>query len=222
MKQARDLLSQLLYRFANREHVARIQRHHVRLFQRAGASSVLDLGCGRGIFLELLQEAGIEGRGVDASPEVVIDCQRRGLSAELGEVLAYLEEQAALGTRYGGVFCSHLVEHLTGPDGARLIAGAASVLAPGGRLVVVTPNVANPSVWSEVFWLDPTHQRPYPRALLEAMMEGAGLQIAASFDDRHSALRFPGDLGQLTRHLLRHGLGALAGRDSVVVGDRPA
>jgi O-antigen chain-terminating methyltransferase len=219
-----DLMSRLLYRFASPDHVRGIQRHYVELFRQAGVERVLDVGCGRGLFLELLREAGIEATGVDGSAEAVAECQRRGFpEVEQGEALAALQRLADRGSQLHGIFCSHLVEHLPGAEAVRLIALSASLLAPGGRLVIVTPNVANLEVWTRVFWLDPTHQRPYPRRLLAAIMEEAGLRVARSFDDPRTGQRYLGrDLYHLVPDLLRYGLSTFSGMDSVVVGDRAA
>jgi O-antigen chain-terminating methyltransferase len=184
---------------------------------------VLDVGCGRGLFLELLRDAGIAGAGVDASAESVAECHAKGfIDVEQGDALAALARRSELGARYDGVFCSHLIEHLAGPDAVQLIALAAGLLAPRGRLLLVTPNVANLKVWTKAFWLDPSHQRPYPRRLLEAMLEAAGLRVAASFDDPRTATRYLGrELYLLIPDLVRYGWNGLSGLDSVVVGELP-
>jgi SAM-dependent methyltransferase len=219
---ARALRSRLIYRFADPAQVAAIQRHHVRFFSRAGAGKVLDLACGRGIFLELLSAAGIAASGVDSNPEAVAECHAKGFTGVAeGDVLEFLAARRAAGSTYTGIYCSHLIEHLPGEHGIELIAAAASVLAPGGRLVVVTPNIANPEVWTRVFWLDPTHQRPYPRLLLETLFEEAGFTIRASFDDPRTRRNYIGrSLWRLPVDLLRHGLGVWSGMDSVVVGEK--
>lgn len=224
MTAADRILDQMTYRFAGEQHVAGIQRHYVRFFSEIGARSVLDLACGRGIFLDLLREVGIQGAGVDQNKRAVEECRSRGFEqVELGDLFAYLQRELVADARHDGVFCSHLVEHLTGQRAAELVSSCAALLAPGGRLVIVTPNVANLKVWTKVFWLDPTHERPYPRAILEAMMEEAGLTIGPSFDDPRTRPHYRGrdPLGILP-DLLRFGLSAFAGMDSVVVGERAA
>lgn len=224
MTVADRILDQMTYRFAGERHVAGIQRHYVRFFSEIGAGSVLDLACGRGIFLDLLREAGIQGVGVDQNRRAVEECRSRGLDrVELGDLFAHLQREIAAGTHHDGVFCSHLVEHLTGQRAAELVGSCAALLAPGGRVVIVTPNVANLKVWTKVFWLDPTHERPYPRAILEAMMEEAGLTVVRSFDDPRTRPHHRGrDPVGILPDLLRFGLSAFAGMDSVVVGERTA
>lgn len=115
---ARALRSSLIYRFADPAHVAAIQRHHVRLFAGAGAGGVLDLACGRGIFLELLRAAGIVATGVDSNPEAVAECHEKGFTAVAeGDVLEFLASRRAAGAIYAGIYCSHLIEHLSGEHG---------------------------------------------------------------------------------------------------------
>lgn len=217
------VMGRLLYRFAPPEQVKRTQAPYVRLFAEVGARRVLDVGCGRGIFLGLLREAGMEPVGVDGAEASVALCREQGFAeVERGEALGTLAQKAAAGERFDGIFCSHLVEHLAAEQAIALISRCAELLSPGGRLVLVTPNVANLQVWTQVFWLDPTHVRPYPRDLLEVFCEEAGLIVAASYDDPRSRPRYLGPAWyKLLPHLLRYGLNTLRGMDAIVVADRP-
>jgi 2-polyprenyl-3-methyl-5-hydroxy-6-metoxy-1,4-benzoquinol methylase len=201
----------LRYRFADSIIVQRSQRHYVRLFLDRGVQAVLDVGCGRGLFGELLRDAGLRFRGIDASPEAIEECRKRGFHAvERVDALDFVAQQLAAGERFPGIFCSHLVEHLQAGPATGFLEGCARLLAPGGRLIVVTPNPQNPAVLGHHFWLDPTHVRPYPRPLLESILESSGLAIARTY----CRVRFLGNL--------RFGLGGLRGMDSVVVADRSA
>jgi SAM-dependent methyltransferase len=149
-----------------------LREHYLPLF--AGSRRVLDLGCGRGAFLEVLRAQGIAGLGVDASPEAIGDCRARGLEAVQGDALAFLEETA---DRFDGVFLCHLIEHFIPQDAQRLLRLCARVTNSGGVLVVVTPNPLHPGIIGEAFWEDPTHVRPYPLSLLKQMVERAGYRI---------------------------------------------
>lgn len=221
---ASGLLGGVLYKFADTEWVRYVQRDFVRYFEEGAKGKVLDLGCGRGLFLELLRDKGIEGAGVDGHADSIAECKSRGFQdVHVGDVLGFLDAEAAAGRTYAGVFCSHLIEHFPGDAALRLVAASARVLAPGGRVVLVTPNVANLEVWTKVFWLDPTHVRPYPRKLVEALFEGAGLRVVRSYDDRRTRRRYgAAALWKLPLDLMRHGASALTGMDSIVVGERPA
>ncbi len=154
----------------SREHVQ--QRQRVYLPRFADCSAMLDLGCGRGEFLELLKDAGIPARGVDASAELVGLCRERGLEAEHAEIFSYLGGLAD--GSLDGIFCAQVVEHLQPERVPELVRLAAAKLQRGGLLVVETPNPESLAIFSTHFYLDPTHQRPVPPALLVFYLEEAG------------------------------------------------
>ena len=145
------------------------QRPYVGLF--ADAAPVLDLGCGRGEFLVLLREAGVEASGVDADADMVEFAQGEGLDVVQADALAHLEslEDAAL----GGVFCAQLVEHL--PPGAllRLLELAARKLRSGGLLVAETINPLSPLALRNYF-ADLTHAQPLVPETLALLARSAG------------------------------------------------
>src|SRR6476661_1845279 len=94
------------------------------------AAPVLDVGCGRGEFLGLLREAGIEARGVDADADMVAYARGEGLEVEQADALAYLEEQPD--GAFGGIFAGQVVEHLPPATLLRFLELAAQKLRPGG------------------------------------------------------------------------------------------
>lgn len=217
---ADDAMTEFLFPFADGDVVARIQRGYLRFF--AGAKTVLDVGSGRGIFLRLLRDAGIAGVGLDASASTAAAVAAEGFRMVVGDATGAAARLAEAGERFDGVFCSHLIEHMQPTEAIALVRSLAALLAPGGRLVVVTPNPRCPEVVGHSFWLDPTHVRPYPRELIERIGTGAGLAVEASFDDpatRH--------LGGVLRRARRRLTAALTGvdprppMDSVVVLRRP-
>jgi O-antigen chain-terminating methyltransferase len=154
----------------SRESVRERLRVYVPRF--AGCRAVLDLGCGRGEFLELMQEAGIPARGIDAHEEAVALCRERGLEAARAEIFSYLGGVAE--ASLDGIFCAQVVEHLPPARLPELVRLAASRLQRGGVLVVETPNPESPAIFSTHFYLDPTHQRPVPSALMVFYLEEAG------------------------------------------------
>ncbi|MEZ6038110.1 MAG: class I SAM-dependent methyltransferase [Planctomycetota bacterium] len=158
-----------------------VQRGYLRWFAKDAA--VLDVGCGTGGFLQLLRESGRRGVGIDSSHAAAARCRQLGLDVHHGEAFAVLADLARDGRSFGGVMLAHVLEHLDGQAAQALLTAIAAVLAPGGTLLVATPNFANLIVATEVFWLDPTHVRPYPRQLIERLGRAAGLQVVASFDD---------------------------------------
>lgn len=162
-------------RFAERfrgseESVKASQRRYVEEFR--GCRRVVDLGCGRGEFLELLAEAGISARGVDASAECVALVRAKGLEAEQADLFDYLE--ALADGSLDGIFCAHVIEHLPGERLPALVGLAARKLERGGRLVIETPNPACLAIFATHFYADPTHVRPVPASLVVFYLEEAG------------------------------------------------
>jgi SAM-dependent methyltransferase len=134
----------------------------------------LDLGCGRGEWLELMAENGFLARGVDLDQGMLASCLERGLSAEQGEAVATLRSYAAESVAVVSAF--HLIEHLPFDQARALIGEALRVLQPGGLLIMETPNPENLVVGASTFYLDPSHVRPVPPDLLAFAVEYAGFQ----------------------------------------------
>ncbi|HWR50551.1 MAG TPA: class I SAM-dependent methyltransferase [Bryobacteraceae bacterium] len=153
------------------EYVREKQRRYVPLFQ--DATDVLDIGCGRGEFLELMREAGVKARGIDLSAEAIALCRERGFDAEVADLFPYL---AALPDEsLGGVFSAQVVEHIEPARLPEMIHLIAAKLERGGRVAIETPNPECLAIFAVHFYLDPTHQRPVPSELLRFWMEEAGL-----------------------------------------------
>ncbi|MDD5175811.1 MAG: class I SAM-dependent methyltransferase [Sterolibacterium sp.] len=123
----------------------------------AGAA-VLDLGCGRGEWLELAAESGWTARGVDANAAVVGLCRERGFAAEQADAFAWLAGQPDASQHIVSAF--HVVEHLDFTHLLRLIDEIRRVLVPGGVMLLETPNPCNILVGACDFYRDPTHLRP--------------------------------------------------------------
>jgi SAM-dependent methyltransferase len=137
------------------------------------AAPVLDVGCGRGEFLALLREAGIDARGVDADADMVAYASGEGLEVVQRDAVAHLEslEDGAL----GGIFAAQLVEHLPPPALVRLLELAARKLRPGGLLVAETINPLSPLALRHYF-ADLTHAQPLVPETLALLARGAGFR----------------------------------------------
>lgn len=159
------------------EHAREAQRFYVPML--AGHDPVLELGSGRGEFLGLLREAGIEAHGVDLDEGMVEKARADGFEVTCADAIEFLHADPAPGS-YGGVYCAHLLEHMTPDEITRLMAGVRRVLKPGGRLVAVTPNPACYAVLTHDFWRDPTHIRFYDLELLDFFCRQAGLTVEMS------------------------------------------
>lgn len=125
---------------------------------------VIDIGCGRGEFLTLLDGEGIRAIGVDIDESMYERCRSKGLDVRLADGLEFLRGQPAGSA--GGVVSIEVIEHLPTSELERLFELAFRVLQPGGRLLVETVNPHSPAAL-KAFWLDLGHVRPlYPEALL--------------------------------------------------------
>ncbi|HEX7486494.1 MAG TPA: methyltransferase domain-containing protein [Vicinamibacterales bacterium] len=137
-----------------------------------GASDVLDLGCGRGEFLEALRENGITSRGVDLNPEMVSRCRALGLDVVRADALEYL---AGLPDgSLGGLFAAQVIEHLQPDRLLRLLGLARAKLRPGARIVLET---VNPACWAAFFSSyirDITHVRPIHPDTLHYLLAASG------------------------------------------------
>ena len=153
------------------DYVKAGQRSYVPYF--ASCRNVLDIGCGRGEFLELMREAGVSARGIDLGEECVVLCRRKGLEAEVADLFVYLNDlpEAAL----DGVFCAQVVEHLPPERLPEMIKLCASRLARNGAILIETPNPECLPIFATHFYLDPTHARPVPHALLAFYLEEFGV-----------------------------------------------
>jgi 2-polyprenyl-3-methyl-5-hydroxy-6-metoxy-1,4-benzoquinol methylase len=153
------------------EHVKEGQRYYLPYFQNC--KSVLDIGCGRGEFLELMRDAGVPAHGIDLDGASVELCRARGLSAELADLFKYLAEDS--GATFDGIFAAQLVEHLPPEQLPRMIKLCASRLKPGGVFAIETPNPECLAIFATHFYIDPTHTRPIPPALMAFYFEEFGL-----------------------------------------------
>ena len=154
---------------------------YVSLFE--GRAPVVDLGCGRGEFLELLKAAGIGARGVEASAHAAAECRARGLDVSEGDLVEFLRSQAD--RSLGGVFAAQVAEHLPPAALQALLREAHRALRPDGILALETVNPRSVVGLLEVFNRDLTHEKPlHPETL-------RFLAAAAGFTDVRVELRSP-------------------------------
>ena len=139
----------------------------------AGTSGeILDIGCGRGEFLEAAKAAGLTARGVDQSHESVALCRSKGLDVEQGDMFAYLESLAD--GSLGGAYCAQVVEHLPPAAVPHLVKLLSQKLRLNALVAIETPNPECLAIFATHFYLDPTHTRPVPAQLLRFYLESAG------------------------------------------------
>ena len=133
---------------------------------------VLDIGCGRGEWLELLSEVGIDAVGIDTNDDMLKVAQEYNLEVIKSDGIEYLKQlpDASL----IAISSFHVIEHMAFKDIEIFVSEALRVLKPAGLLILETPNPENIRVSSEYFYLDPTHLKPLPSALMSFVLEYYG------------------------------------------------
>jgi len=139
------------------------------------AKSVLDLGSGRGEWLLLLREAGIEACGIEGDRALAHAARRRGLKIIEGDVLEQLRQQED--ASFGSVTAFHLFEHLDADILGLSLSEIRRVIEPGGLLLIECPDPRGLRVGGSLFWLDPTHQRPLHPETLALYLRSAGFEV---------------------------------------------
>ncbi len=137
---------------------------------------VVDIGCGRGEWLELLQQQGVDAIGIDSNADMVESCRERGLQAECADAVAWLRQQPA--GSLAAVTGFHIIEHLPFDTLIALFDAALHALRPDGFVIFETPNPENVSVGSCNFYYDPTHRHPLVPVVIEFMARQRGFARA--------------------------------------------
>lgn len=172
--------------------------------------TVLDFGCHEGVFLHLLREHGREGLGIDYDRDMVRRCRDFGLEAQHADIFTFTADPAHSG-RYGGVLMADFVEHFDPHPLQRLLRQTVEVLAPGGTMIIVTPNTRSVMMIHGGFYESTIeHHNPYSIHGLRQFLAAHGMQHVASGVDPDSRLAlFAWHPGRLLRNLAMAGLGRI-------------
>ena len=185
-----------LHRGSRHEIIRRLQVYLpfvIPVAQTNPSAECLDLGCGRGEWLQLMAEYGINAKGVDIDEAMLNAAKSQGLNVTLKDALDALKNQADNSIAFVTAF--HLVEHLLFSQVQELVQQAHRVLVPGGVLILETPNPDNLVVASCNFYLDPSHIKPIPSLLLSFTANYAGFARTKLIGlQESSSLRFKANL----------------------------
>jgi SAM-dependent methyltransferase len=204
------------------EDIKERQQIYVQYFE--GRENVIDIGCGRGEFLELLRERGITARGVDLDLDMILLCREKGLDVALEDAFACLG--ALPDDSAGGIFAAQVIEHLHPRRVIELAKLCHRKLRPGSVLVFETPNPTCLAVFADSFYKDPSHVQPAHPDAMQFLFEATGfdgieLKFLAPVDPsrRIPVLRAPGaDLEQFNQGIERLNALLFGFQDYAVIG----
>jgi SAM-dependent methyltransferase len=177
--------------FYDSRAVAAKQRIYIDYLDRdlALQGPFVDLGCGRGEFLQILRETGIASLGVDINADVLRRLRADGFAVVEQDILAFLESEQRM---FSGASMLQVAEHLTPAAIERILALLAKRLLPGALLIIETPNPLSPFALA-VFHTDPTHVSPIPPERMRYSIEAAGFERATTlYQARIPADQFAG------------------------------
>jgi SAM-dependent methyltransferase len=160
-------------------------RENILPYAERAQAPVIDVGCGRGEFLLLCRERGIEARGFDTNERSVADLRARGIEAEVAGVPECFTSYAD--GSVGSILATHVVEHLPVEVLFDFFRQSARVLRPGGLLMIETPNAESMLVSATELWRDPTHIAPRHPAALVLLAREHGFTI----DEARAVHPFP-------------------------------
>ena len=152
--------------------VKKQQASYLPYFKKKG--KVLDLGCGRGEFLELLEKNGLKGVGIDINDQMIDICLEKGLDCQKGDILEKLAEHED--GSLSGIFSSQVIEHLSPSYLKRLLEVAYFKLAPSSYIVLETINPVSVFSLVEIYFLDLSHQKPIHPQAIKFLMESTGFE----------------------------------------------
>ncbi|MBW3579363.1 MAG: methyltransferase domain-containing protein, partial [Actinobacteria bacterium] len=138
-----------------------------------GEAPVVDLGSGRGEWLDVLRDAGVRAYGIDTNDTFIERCTQRGLEVVNGDAVLHLMKEVEHSS-VKAVTGFHIVEHISFESLLDVIDASLRALRPGGCVIFETPNPTNLTVGAAQFYLDPTHQKPLHPHLMEFLLASRG------------------------------------------------
>ena len=154
----------------SREQIEKRLQKYLPIF--SGRKEILDIGCGRGEFLELLVAAGQRGVGIDMSASMLEIAAEKGLECHRQDALTFLKNRAD--ASLDGIFSSQVIEHFQPEYLRRVIGESFRVLRPGSPLLLETINPLSLFALSRIYFLDPTHQQPLHPEYMRYLLASCG------------------------------------------------
>lgn len=154
----------------SRNYTIENQKQYLKFF--TDRSNVVDIGCGRGEFLELLNSHNIKGTGVDFNEDCVAYCKSAGFNVVMDDCLHFLRKIEFT----DGIFAGQIVEHLTTEQLLEFCHLAYKKLEKNSFLVIETPNPTSLAIYTNAFFIDPSHIRPVHPLFLEYCLRDCGFE----------------------------------------------
>lgn len=166
----------------SRSQIKENQRQYIPYF--ADKKHVLDIGCGRGEFLELLGEEGVAAIGVDLYEDFVLYCKTLGQNVVQDDGIHFLREMEYT----DGIFAGQVVEHMTTAQILELCDLAYKKLLPGSYLVIETPNPTSLAIYTNAFYIDPSHIKPVHPLTMKYFLNKSGFSDVSIIYTNNSEL----------------------------------
>lgn len=187
-----------LYELMQRDHPLLYAQQKNRAIHFKGCQKVLDLGCGVGVFLDVLRSEKVPAVGVERNSDIVLYGRGMGLDIIEADALDFLSSTT---NKYDGIYCSHFIEHLPFDAVKNLIHLISEKLQVGGVLVLAFPDPESIRAQLLGFWRDPEHVRFYHSHLVITLARAFGMECEwSSYDEQpHNVIPFPLEPAELRR-----------------------
>lgn len=175
----------------NQEEIRRRQQYYLDTYvknwlDKDMPGDILDLGCGRGEWLEILRENGYRAMGIDLNRRALNECRKKDLKVICVDAVSYIkslpDESVQMITSF------QLIEHLEMPQLLSMFQELGRVVKKGGVVIMETPNPCNLQVGAASFYLDPTHVRQLHPEFVRFLTEQSGFrEIEIAYPEQNNA-----------------------------------
>ncbi|MBI2463458.1 methyltransferase domain-containing protein [Candidatus Peregrinibacteria bacterium] len=171
----------------SQQAITQKQKQYLRFFHEC--KNVMDIGCGRGEFIQLLHQNGSGAFGIEIDPEMVKECRAKNLNVVDVDAVSYLKIQLERETpdSIDGIFSAQVIEHLHMDYLIEMLRLCYRILQPDRFIVLETINVKCLAAFTASIYLDPTHVKPIHPETLQFILESLGFrEIAFIFSSKFS------------------------------------